>query len=74
MNHTNKITSRECVEHTKIQCHIKEEKGNDFTSFYFLVINCARVQVRGGQLWGTDIYTVDSDLVAGTQFCMNFVF
>ncbi|KAG8383330.1 hypothetical protein BUALT_Bualt04G0001300 [Buddleja alternifolia] len=22
-------------------------------------------QVRGGQLWGTDIYTVDSDLVAG---------
>jgi len=25
----------------------------------------ARVQVRGGQLWGTDIYTDDSDLVAG---------
>ena len=24
------------------------------------------VQVRGGQLWGTDIYTDDSDLVAGT--------
>lgn len=23
------------------------------------------VQVRGGQLWGTDIYTDDSDLVAG---------
>ncbi|KAL6583501.1 hypothetical protein OROMI_005579 [Orobanche minor] len=22
-------------------------------------------QVRGGQLWGTDVYTVDSDLVAG---------
>lgn len=26
---------------------------------------CHNVQVRGGQLWGTDIYTVDSDLVAG---------
>lgn len=24
------------------------------------------VQVRGGQLWGTDVYTYDSDLVAGT--------
>lgn len=24
------------------------------------------MQVRGGQLWGTDIYTDDSDLVAGT--------
>lgn len=23
------------------------------------------VQVRGGQLWGTDVYTYDSDLVAG---------
>lgn len=23
------------------------------------------MQVRGGQLWGTDVYTVDSDLVAG---------
>lgn len=22
------------------------------------------VQVRGGQLWGTDVYTYDSDLVA----------
>lgn len=26
---------------------------------------CHNVQVRGGQLWGTDIYTDDSDLVAG---------
>ena len=25
------------------------------------------MQVRGGQLWGTDIYTDDSDLVAGTS-------
>ena len=24
------------------------------------------MKVRGGQLWGTDIYTDDSDLVAGT--------
>lgn len=23
------------------------------------------LQVKGGQLWGTDIYTDDSDLVAG---------
>lgn len=26
------------------------------------------VQVRGGQLWGTDVYTDDSDLVAGMWF------
>lgn len=26
------------------------------------------MQVRGGQLWGTDVYTVDSDLVAGIYF------
>jgi len=26
---------------------------------------CITYQVRGGQLWGTDIYTDDSDLVAG---------
>lgn len=27
------------------------------------------VQVRGGQLWGTDVYTYDSDLVAGMCCC-----
>lgn len=30
------------------------------------------VQVRGGQLWGTDIYTNDSDLVAGMP--IDFIF
>lgn len=30
-----------------------------FESIYYYV------QVRGGQLWGTDVYTYDSDLVAG---------
>lgn len=29
------------------------------------VILVQYVQVRGGQLWGTDVYTDDSDLVAG---------
>lgn len=31
------------------------------------------MQVRGGQLWGTDIYTDDSDLVAGTLSFYIFV-
>lgn len=26
------------------------------------------LQVRGGQLWGTDVYTYDSDLVAGKSY------
>ena len=32
------------------------------------------VQVRGGQLWGTDVYTVDSDLVAGMLSDIYFSF
>lgn len=36
------------------------------------------VQVRGGQLWGTDIYTNDSDLVAGMPidffFFLNVIY
>lgn len=43
--------------------------GNpDPACFVFLKYMCSLVffeQVRGGQLWGTDIYTDDSDLVAG---------
>jgi hypothetical protein len=31
------------------------------------------VQVRGGQLWGTDIYTDDSDLVAGMCDMMDSI-
>jgi len=34
-----------------------------FKSIYYYV------QVRGGQLWGTDVYTYDSDLVAGMCYC-----
>lgn len=34
-----------------------------FESIYYYV------QVRGGQLWGTDVYTYDSDLVAGMCCC-----
>jgi len=29
------------------------------------------MQVKGAQLWGTDIYTNDSDLVAG-KFLLTF--
>lgn len=32
------------------------------------------IQVRGGQLWGTDIYTDDSDLVAGNSSISLLVF
>lgn len=31
----------------------------------FQALQSHLLQVRGGQLWGTDIYTDDSDLVAG---------
>lgn len=46
--------------------------------FVFYLLSCFQLletfylQVRGGQLWGTDVYTVDSDLVAGIR-CANFM-
>jgi len=49
--------------------HLK--KKNYPPSLHYLFISFIRfvkiaiVQVKGAQLWGTDIYTNDSDLVAG---------
>jgi hypothetical protein len=33
--------------------------------FFYSFAEIIFVQVKGAQLWGTDIYTNDSDLVAG---------
>jgi len=48
--------------------HLKKKLSSKLALLVYLlysIIKIAIVQVKGAQLWGTDIYTNDSDLVAG---------
>ena len=48
--------------------HLKKKLSSKLALLVYLlysIVKIAIVQVKGAQLWGTDIYTNDSDLVAG---------